>query len=141
MLIFLILIHIKYTLSRIARRAEQGARPAIPSQVAVEKIATEKQNTPNLLVSKKSMIFGSLNTQTLQRKWKVPELVSSAEKTRHDNNNIMSDKSLLDSDSYTCVSSAWKTCSWLDHLDTMMDINIPSETVICYKVIFIIYYA
>ena len=70
--------------SRIARRAEQGARPAIPSQVAVEKIATEKQNTPNLLVSKKSMIFGSLNTQTLQRKWKVPELVSSAEKTRHD---------------------------------------------------------
>ena len=30
------------------------------------------------------MIFGSLNTQTLQRKWKVPELVSSAEKTRHD---------------------------------------------------------
>ena len=27
--------------SRIARRAEQGARPAIPTQVAVDKLATE----------------------------------------------------------------------------------------------------
>ena len=40
-----------------------------------------------------------------------------------DNNNIMSDKSLLDSDSYTCVSSAWKTCSWLDHLLSTFDMH------------------
>ena len=35
----------------------------------------------------------------------------------------MSDKSLLDSDSYTCVRSAWKTCSWLDHLLSIFDIH------------------
>ena len=70
--------------SRIARRTEQGARPAIPSQDAVEKIATMKHNTPKLLVSKKSMIFGSLNTHTSQRTWKIPELVASAKKIRHD---------------------------------------------------------
>ena len=40
-----------------------------------------------------------------------------------DNNNIMSDKSLLDSDRYTCVSSAWKTCLWLDHLLSTFDMH------------------
>ena len=30
--------------SRFDRRAEQGARPAIPPQVAVEKLITEKEN-------------------------------------------------------------------------------------------------
>ena len=35
----------------------------------------------------------------------------------------MSDKSLLDSDSYTCVSSVWKTCSWLDHLLSTFDMH------------------
>ena len=30
-------------LSRIAPRAEQGARPALPPQVAVEKLITEKK--------------------------------------------------------------------------------------------------
>ena len=29
------------------------------------------------------MIFGLLNTRTLQRTWKVPERVASTEKTRH----------------------------------------------------------
>ena len=34
--------HKKYP-SRIARRAEQGARPEIPLQVTVEKLITEKK--------------------------------------------------------------------------------------------------
>ena len=40
-----------------------------------------------------------------------------------DNNNIISYKSLLESDRYTCVSSAWKTCSWLDHLLSTFDMH------------------
>ena len=33
--------------SRIARRAEQGARPAIPTQVAVEKLTTRSNSNSN----------------------------------------------------------------------------------------------
>ena len=33
-----------------------------------------------------------------------------------DTNINMSDKIISKSDSYTCISSAWKSCSWLDHM-------------------------
>ena len=68
-------------LSRIARRAEQGARPAIPPQVAVENVITvqkkkkkkenekrkenknkNKMKTVQLLNATKRFKIGSLNT-------------------------------------------------------------------------------
>ena len=84
-------------ISRIARRAEQGARHAIPPQVAVEKLITEKKKkkenekrkenknknkmkTVQLNATKRFKI-GSLNTQTLQKVYKIPELIASAELT------------------------------------------------------------
>ena len=88
-------------LSRIARREEQGARPAIPPQVAVEKLITEKKKenekekrkenknknmmkTVQLLNATKRFKIGSLNTQTLQKVYKIPELIASAELTGQD---------------------------------------------------------
>ena len=71
--------------SRIAHRAvKQGARPTIPYQVVVEKITTEKKDYPKLLNPKKNLIVGSLNTQILQKLWKIPELITSAEVTKQD---------------------------------------------------------
>ena len=83
-------------LSSIARRSEQGARPAIPPQVAVEKLITGKENdidkrkenknknkmkTLQLLNATKRFKIGSLNTQTLQNVYKIPEFIESAELT------------------------------------------------------------
>ena len=80
-------------LSRIDCIAEQESRPTVPYQALVEKLATENKNKnknkknkninnlPKLLNSKKSFIIGSLNTQTLQKLWKIPELIASAERT------------------------------------------------------------
>ena len=84
--------------SRIARRAvKQGARPVNVTQVAVEKSTTESQTrtetapTPTnpttkvpLLKGKNGKNIGTLNVQTLNKESKVPELISSAETTKHD---------------------------------------------------------
>jgi len=67
--------------SRIARRAvQQGARPAMGSQVAVEKSATGSK----LMKPKKNILIGTFNVQTLQKEGKIPELIASAESTNHD---------------------------------------------------------
>ena len=54
-----------------------------------------------------------------------------------DTNIVMSDKIILNSDSYTCVSSAWKSCSWLDHIlsthnmhTSIIDIKIDYDFII-----------
>ena len=83
--------------SRIARRAEQGARPAIPPQVEVEKLITEKEKekrkenknknkmkTVQLLNSTKRFKIGPLVNQTLQKVYKITELIASAELTGKD---------------------------------------------------------
>ena len=53
--------------SRIARRGEQGARPAIPTQAVVEKISTEEKKKKNIILLKasKRIKIRTLNTQTL----------------------------------------------------------------------------
>ena len=60
--------------------AEQESHPTIPYQDVVEKVATENSNKninnlSKLLKSKKRFIIGSLNMQTLQKLWKIPELM------------------------------------------------------------------
>ena len=78
--------------SRIARRAvKQGARPANATQVAVEKSATESKETKiikeastTLLKGKNEKTIGTLNVQTLNKDGKIPEVISSAEATKHD---------------------------------------------------------
>ena len=49
----------------------------------------------------------------------------------------MSDNIILNSDSYTCVSSAWKSYSWLDHIlsthnmhTSIIDIKIDYDFII-----------
>ena len=49
----------------------------------------------------------------------------------------MSDTIIINSDSYTCVSSAWKSCSWLYHIlsthnrhTSIIDINIDYDFII-----------
>ena len=80
--------------SRIARRAvQQGACPAMVSQVAVEKSDTETK-TPKtsklcniksrLMKGKRDIFMATLNVQTLQKEWEIPEVISSAESTKHD---------------------------------------------------------
>ena len=67
---------------RIARRAgNQGARPAMIPQVAIEKPTTEKKN---LLKAKNDFLIATMNVQTLQKDGKIPELLASAEATKHD---------------------------------------------------------
>ena len=62
---------------RIARHVvKQGACPTIPPRVVVEHIATEKTYFPKLLNAKTNVIDDSLNTQTFQRNWKIPELMA-----------------------------------------------------------------
>ena len=80
--------------SRIARRAvKQGARPAMTSQVAVEKSATEIKTTTSsklssskatLLKGKKDVRIATFNVQTLQKEGKIPEVIASAEATQQD---------------------------------------------------------
>ena len=69
---------------------EHGSRPTVPYHAVVEKLVTENKNKNknnkninNLpkLKSKKSVKIGSFNTQTLQKLWKIPELIGSAERT------------------------------------------------------------
>ena len=64
--------------SRIARRAEQGARPEIPTQVAVDELATECKcknqikSIPNLSLMKASRVLrvATFNVRTLKMKIK-----------------------------------------------------------------------
>ena len=73
--------------SRIARRmVQQGARPAMVSQVAVEKSDTETKTPktsklcnikPILMKGKRDIFMATLNVQTLQKEWKIPEVISS----------------------------------------------------------------
>ena len=76
--------------SRIARHAEQGVRPAISSQVLVEISATEnkknknKNKKPQLIKASTKTMVSTLNTQTLQKIWKIPELIYSAIRTGQD---------------------------------------------------------
>ena len=59
--------------SRIARHAEQGARPVISSHVAFEKSATENKNNnnknkkPQLINASTKTTISTLNTQTFQK--------------------------------------------------------------------------
>ena len=60
--------------SRIARHAEQGARPTISSQVAVEKSETENKKNKN---KKHQLINASTKTtikhsNTANKIWKIP---------------------------------------------------------------------
>ena len=78
--------------SRIARRAvKQGACPAMMSQVAIEKSATEIKTTTSsklssskvtLLKGKKDVRIATFNVQTLQKEGKIPEVIASAEATQ-----------------------------------------------------------
>ena len=68
---------------RIARVADkQGARPAIPSQVAVVKLTTEKIN--KLLKTNQILTIGTMNVQTLQKQGQIYELITSAMTTKQD---------------------------------------------------------
>ena len=77
--------------SRIARCAvNHGARPAMTFQVAVEKstaktkaIQTKKINS-RLMKGKKDIFIAAFNVQTLQKEGKIPELIASADSTKHD---------------------------------------------------------
>ena len=78
--------------------AAQESRHTVPCQAIVEKLATENKNEnknknknnkninnlTKLLKSKKSYIIGSLNTQTLHKLWKIPELIDSAKIAGHE---------------------------------------------------------
>ena len=72
--------------SRIARRAEQGARPAIPTQVAVDKLATECKcknqikSIPNVSLMKASKVLrvATFNVRTLKNENKISEIIASA---------------------------------------------------------------
>ena len=87
------MVQIQRRSSRIARRAvNQGARPAMVPQVAVEKSATgthtntntNTKHFPRLLKGKKTVFIATLNVQTLQKEGKIPELIASAEYTNQD---------------------------------------------------------
>ena len=71
--------------SGIARHAEQGTRPAISFKVAVEKSATEnkkiRNKNPQLINASTKTTIRILNTQTLQKIWKIPDLIDSAVRT------------------------------------------------------------
>ena len=82
--------------SRIARRAEQGARPANPTQVAVDKLATECKckckcknqikSIPNVSLMKASRVLrvATFNGRTLKNKNKISEIIASANATQLD---------------------------------------------------------
>ena len=70
---------------------KQGARPAMTSQVAVEKSATEIKTTTSsklssskvtLLKGKKDVRIATFNVQPLQKEGKIPEVITSAEATQ-----------------------------------------------------------
>ena len=58
---------------RIARRAEQGARPAIPTRVAVEKLTTESNSNSksiqnnSLTKAKRDIRIATFNVRTIKR--------------------------------------------------------------------------
>ena len=73
--------------SRIARRAAQkGARPAVPPQAAIEKLATGENNKPpeRLLKAKNELRISTFNVQTLRKDEKLPELIACSEETNQD---------------------------------------------------------
>ena len=76
--------------SRIARRVEQGARPAIPTQVAVEKLTTESNSNSNsiknksLMKAKRDIRIATSNVRTITKESTISELIASAIATNHD---------------------------------------------------------
>ena len=80
------------TSSRIARRAEQEARPAIPTQVAVDKLATEYKcknqikSITNISLMKASKVLrvATFNVRTLKNENKMSEIIASANATQLD---------------------------------------------------------
>ena len=88
--------------SCLACRAEQGARPVIPTQVAVEKVTTESnsisnsnsnsnsksisnsiQNNP-LMKATRDIVSATFNVRTIKKETKISELIASAIATNHD---------------------------------------------------------
>ena len=69
---------------RIARLAEQGTRPAKPTQVAVDKLAPESNPNHSLLKGKNRLKMHTLNVQTLYKLRKIPELLLSPMDTKQD---------------------------------------------------------
>ena len=66
-------------------RAEQGERPAIPTQAAIEKYSTEenkKKKNIILLKASKRIQIGTLNMQN--KTFKIPQLIASAKATGQD---------------------------------------------------------
>ena len=82
--------------SRIARRAEQGELPAIPTLVAVDKLATECKckckcknqikSIPNVSLMKSSRVLrvATFNVRTLKNENKIYEIIASANATQLD---------------------------------------------------------
>ena len=114
--------------SRIDCLAEQESRHTVPSQAVVEKLATENKNIninnlPKLLKSKNSFIIRSLNTQTLQKLWKIPELITSAERTGQEVICIQEHRFVhLNTDIKEHTFSKWKllTCSaWRNSINAV----------------------
>ena len=76
--------------SRIARREEQGARPAIPTQVSVDKLATKCKNQiksiPNVFLMKASIVLrvATFNVRTLKNENKIYEIIAIANATQLD---------------------------------------------------------
>ena len=111
--------NIKYS-NRIARRAgKQGARPAMETQVAIEKSDTEiKPSTKQqFMKGKKDVFIGTLNVRTLQKPGKISELIASAQETGHDiiclqEHRFMHEELITKEQSFgewsLITSSAWK---------------------------------
>ena len=67
-----------------------------------------------MLKSKKTFKIGTINTQTLQKVWKIPELIAAAEKTRQEVICIQEHRFVhLDVDIKEHTFGKWKllTCS------------------------------
>ena len=72
--------------SRIARRAEQGARPVIPTQISVEKLITDSNSIKNnsLMKAKRDIRIATFNVRTIKKESTISELIASAIATNHD---------------------------------------------------------
>ena len=80
------------TTSQISSSPEQGARPAIPTQVAVDKLATECKcknqikSIPNVSLMKASRVLrvATFNVRTLKNENIISEIIASANATQLD---------------------------------------------------------
>ena len=72
------------------RRAEQGARPAIPTQVAVDKLATkckcknQIKSIPNVIKASRVLRVATINVRKLKNKNKMSEISALANATQLD---------------------------------------------------------